>query len=114
MLKPGVLLQQFEEDMMNYVGEKLRELGLIKSIDKDSVRRYFPTYTSHHLGLDAHDAADSDKPLAPNMVLAVEPGIYIPEEGIGIRIEENIVITPTGARVLSGRLSRDIMSLTMK
>ena len=114
MLKTGVLPQKFEEEMVHVVGEKLRILGLIKTIDKESVRKYFPTYTSHHLGLDAHDASDRDAPLAPNMVLAVEPGIYIPEEGIGVRVEENVLITKDGCEVLTSRLPRALTSLTIK
>jgi len=113
MLKPGVIHQQFEKDMEQVVGEKLRELGLIKTIDRKSVRKYFPTYTSHQLGLDAHDTPDYDRPLLTDMVLAVEPGIYIPEEGIGMRIEENVRITKDGIELMS-TLPRDLQSLTIK
>ena len=90
------------------MGEKLRELGLIKTIDHDNVRQYFPHATSHYLGLDAHDAGDYDRPLEPGMVLTVEPGIYIPKEAIGVRIEDDVLVTPTGYQVLSARLPRDI------
>ena len=48
--------------------------------------------TSHHLGLDTHDYGLIEEPIEPNMVLSVEPGIYIPEEGFGIRIEDNILV----------------------
>src|SRR5687767_2921511 len=75
LLKPGVLLRDYEKQMEEFVGEKLRELGLIKSIDRDSVRRFFPHATSHFLGLDTHDSGDYDHPLEPGVVLAVEPGI---------------------------------------
>ena len=91
------------------MGEKLRELGLIKSIDKDNVREYFPHATSHYLGLDAHDAGDYDQPLEPGVVMTVEPGIYIPAEGIGVRIEDDILITPDGYEILGPKLSRDLM-----
>jgi Xaa-Pro aminopeptidase len=100
--------------MEEVVGEKLRSLGLIKKIDRQNVRKYFPTYTAHHLGLDAHDMHDKDTLMAPNMVFAVEPGIYIPEEGIGIRIEEDVVITQDGCKVLTNGLSRELRSLTIK
>ena len=83
------------------MGEKLRELGLIQTIERDSVRKYFPHATSHHVGLDAHDAADYERPLEPGMVLAVEPGIYIPDETIGVRIENNVLITDSGIEILS-------------
>lgn len=104
LLKPGVILRDYEKQMEQFVGEKLRELGLIKTIDKESVRRYFPHATSHFLGLDVHDVGDYDQPLEPNMVLTVEPGIYIPEESIGIRLEDDILITEAGNEILSAKL----------
>ncbi len=106
LLKPGVLIREYEESVQQYMGEKLRELGLIKSIEQDTVRHYYPHATSHFLGLDVHDVADYDRPLEPGMVLTVEPGIYIPEEGIGIRIEDDVVIEETGIRVLTDKLPR--------
>jgi Xaa-Pro aminopeptidase len=104
LLKPGASLREYEKQMEQFVGEKLRELGLIKSIDRDSVRHYFPHATSHFLGLDTHDAGDYDHPLEPGVVLAVEPGIYIPEEALGVRIEDDVIITADGCTVLSSRL----------
>jgi Xaa-Pro aminopeptidase len=101
LLKPGVLLRDYEQNMESFIGEKLRELGLIKTIDSDAVRKFFPHATSHFLGLDAHDAGDYEHPLEPGVVLAVEPGIYIPKEGIGVRIEDNILITDKGVEVLT-------------
>lgn len=113
MFRPGVQLASYESAIEHYMGEKLREIGLIKTIDSESVRQYYPHRTSHFMGLDVHDVGDYDKPLAPGMVLTVEPGIYIKEEGIGIRIEDDILITEDGNKVLSGRLSRDLASLTI-
>jgi len=106
LLKPGVILRTYEKQMEEFVGEKLRELGLIKTIDHDNVRHYFPHATSHFLGLDTHDSGDYDHPLEPGVVVAVEPGIYIPEESIGVRIEDDVVITAEGNEVLSGKLPR--------
>jgi Xaa-Pro aminopeptidase len=106
LLKPGTVLRTYEKQMEEFVGEKLRELGLIKTIDRDSVRYFFPHATSHFLGLDTHDAGDYDHPLEPGVVLAVEPGIYVPNEALGVRIEDNVVITADGCRVLSERLPR--------
>ncbi len=103
-LKPGISIRDNELAVEHYLGEKLRELALIKNIDRDSVRQYFPHATSHYLGLDAHDTGDYDRPLEPGMVLAVEPGIYIKEEGLGVRIEDNVLITEKGCKVLSGKL----------
>jgi Xaa-Pro aminopeptidase len=57
--------------------------------------------TSHYIGLDVHDVGDTRRPLEPNMVITVEPGIYIPEENIGVRIEDDVLVTETGYRILS-------------
>jgi Xaa-Pro aminopeptidase len=108
LLKPGVLLKDYEQQMESFIGEKLRELTLIKTIQRETVRKFFPHATSHFLGLDAHDAGDYDKPLEPGVVLAVEPGIYIPEESIGVRIEDDVLITEDGIKILSGRLPRTL------
>ena len=111
LLKPGVLLKEYEKQMEAYVGEKLRELGLIKSISHEAVRDgFFPHATSHFLGLDTHDVGDYDHPLEAGVVLAVEPGIYIRDEGIGVRIEDNVVITEDGCRLLSTKLPRTLTS----
>jgi Xaa-Pro aminopeptidase len=103
-LKPGVFLKEYEATVMQFMGEKLRELGLIKLIEKDEVRKYYPHATSHFMGLDVHDVADYERPLEPGMVLTVEPGIYIPEEGIGVRIEDDVLVTDGGKKILSEKL----------
>ncbi len=108
MLKPGLILSEYEKDMEHFIGEKLRELGLIKIIDRDNVRQYFPHLVSHYLGIDVHDVGDYSKPLEANMIVTCEPGIYIPEESIGIRLEDDVLITETGNIVLSNRLPRII------
>ena len=104
LLKPGVILRSYEEDIEHFMGEKLRELGLIKTIESESVRQYYPHAASHHLGLNVHDVSDYARPLEPNMVITVEPGIYIPEEGIGVRIEDDVRITEVGIEVLTADL----------
>ncbi len=108
LLKPGVILKEYEKQVEQFMGEKLRELGLIKTISKETVRQYFPHATSHFMGLDVHDVGDYEHPLEPNMVITVEPGIYVPEEGIGVRLEDDIIITQDGNEVLSKRIPREI------
>ncbi len=108
LLKPGALLRDNERQIEHFIGEKLRELGLIKSITPESVRHYFPHSTSHFMGLDVHDAGDYERPLEPGVVITVEPGIYISEEGIGVRIEDDILITEDGFKSLSAALPREL------
>jgi Xaa-Pro aminopeptidase len=108
LLKPGVMMRDYEQQIEQLMGEKLRELGLIKTIAHDAVRHYYPHATSHFLGLNVHDIGDYERPLEPGIVMTVEPGIYIPEEGIGVRIEDDILITPKGNKILSDKLSREL------
>jgi Xaa-Pro aminopeptidase len=68
--------------------------------------RYYIHGLSHPIGLDVHDAGIIDRPLEPGMVITLEPGIYIPEEKLGVRIEDDVLVTETGAKVLSARLPR--------
>jgi len=77
-------------------------------IAKAGYRRYFPHGTSHWLGLETHDVLDArrDTKLRPGMVLTVEPGIYIPEEELGVRIEDDVVVTADGYRILSDGVPR--------
>ncbi len=114
LLKPGLVLKDYENLMETYMGEQLIELGLITKIDKESVRTYYPHRTSHFLGVDLHDVGNYEAPLEPGTVLTVEPGIYIPEEGIGVRIEDNIVLTKAGYDNLTEQLPRTLTSLTMR
>ncbi len=108
LLKPGVFMRDYEHQVEQLMGEKLRELGLIKTITHEAVRHYYPHATSHFLGLNVHDIGDYERPLEPGIVMTVEPGMYIPEEGIGVRIEDDVLITPKGIKILSGKLSREL------
>jgi Xaa-Pro aminopeptidase len=108
-LRAGAFLQTYEEKVEHFMGEKLRELGLIKTIDHENVRKYYPHATSHFLGLNVHDVGDYTLALEPGNVLTVEPGIYIPEEGIGVRIEDDVLITKNGIEVLSDGLPRVLL-----
>lgn len=100
-IKPGVTIRQNEERVQQYMGEKLRELGLIKSINSATVRKFYPYMSSHYLGLDVHDIGNYEAPLESGMVITVEPGIHITKEGIGIRIEDDVLITEDGYKILS-------------
>jgi Xaa-Pro aminopeptidase len=73
-----------------------------------SLGKYFTHGIGHHVGLEVHDANDPALPLAAGMVITVEPGVYIPEEDIGIRIEDMVLVTEDGGQVLSASLPREI------
>ncbi len=73
----------------------------------NSLGRYFIHGLSHHIGLNVHDPSDPSRPLEPGMVITIEPGIYIPDEKLGVRIEDDVLITESGAKMLSARLPRD-------
>ena len=83
--------------------KELLDIGLLDKVDiknqnKESpaYKKYFMHGTSHHLGLDTHDYGLLDDPFEANMVFTVEPGIYLPEEGFGIRLEDDVVIQEEG------------------
>ncbi len=114
LLKPGVYIKEYEAQVRQYMGEQLQELGLITNNDKESIGKFYPHSTSHFLGLDVHDTGDYQRPLEPGMVLTVEPGIYINEEKIGIRLEDDIVITKEGNEILSDALPKTLGSLTIQ
>ena len=100
MIKPGVLLVDYHKEVGLIMQSELLGLGLIDQHDidkqdpkKPAYRKYFMHGTSHFLGLDVHDVGHFDKPIKEGMVFTCEPGIYILEENLGIRLENDIVIT---------------------
>jgi Xaa-Pro aminopeptidase len=105
ILKPGINLKEYEQQVDLIMAKELKKLKLLDNIkDKKKLKKYYPHLTSHFLGLDTHDAADYFRPLEPRMVLTIEPGIYIPEENIGVRIEDDVMITQNGIENLCASL----------
>ncbi len=103
LLKPGVQAVEYHEQVGELMTEQLVKLKLITMEDVKNQNPEWPAYkkyfmhgTSHHLGLDVHDFAGRYTPYAIGNILTVEPGIYIPEENMGVRIENDILITENG------------------
>lgn len=103
MLLPGQTFDKYNKAVGDMMTEELLQLGLIKTEDVKkqnpawpAYKKYFMHGTSHFLGLDVHDVGFFTEPMQAGMVFTVEPGIYIPEEGLGIRIENNLLVTTTG------------------
>lgn len=108
LIQPGVATQDYLKSVDQIMKEALLSLGLMKSSeDEKAYRRYFPHAISHGLGLDVHESLGGFKQLQPGMVLTVEPGVYIPEEEIGVRIEDTILVTSEGYANPSADLSTD-------
>lgn len=103
MLRPGVFWDQYHVEVGKLMTSELISLGLldkadVKNENKDwpAYKKYFMHGTSHHIGLDTHDYGLLHVPMEANMVFTVEPGIYIPDEGFGIRLEDDVVIQNSG------------------
>ncbi len=114
MLTPGKTLDDYTGEVGQVMETELIRLGLldaaeVKKQSKDSplYKKYFPHGTSHHLGLDVHDVGDRYRKIEAGMVLTCEPGIYIREEAIGVRIENDILITAEGPVDLTPDIPRE-------
>lgn len=104
----GKLLRDWHRDAQALMNEELLDLGLIRASDikkqapdRPACFKYFMHGLGHPLGLDVHDVGNTQQPFAPGWVLTVEPGIYIPEEGFGIRLENNVLVTESGPEDLT-------------
>ena len=103
--KPGVTLRELNELCRKVLAEGMLRIGKIEK--EEEIDRYYMHGVAHHLGIDTHDAAiDEGKGLAPGMIITDEPGLYIDEEAIGIRIEDDLLITQDGCEVLSEAIPR--------
>lgn len=126
-VRPGATVADVHEASVRVLGEGLVELGIVdgpteRVIEESSYRDFFPHQTSHWLGLDVHDPGDyarggASRELVPGMVFTVEPGLYFRPalcegraerwSGIGVRIEDDVVVTPDGVEVLTADLPTD-------
>lgn len=115
MLRPGILSKDYEEKMAKLVETELIKLGLIRPEEiasqdpkNPAYKKYFMHGTAHHLGLDVHDVGLYSRPFEKGMVLTCEPGIYIREEGIGCRLENDYLLTEDGNINLSAAMPIEI------
>ena len=126
IVRPGIRFGDVHDEAMKVIERKTREWGLLPAAEADDTTAYYRRYmvhgTSHHLGLDVHDCAQArrelylDGKLEAGMVFTIEPGLYfqpddltVPEEyrGIGVRIEDDIVVTEDGCVNLSAGIPRE-------
>ena len=115
IVKPGLMPKEYTQLVLENMQQALIHIGLIdadeaaqQSEAKPLVRKYFMHGVSHHLGLDVHDVAPTGIPFAKGHVITIEPGIYIREENIGIRIENNYRITADGVEDLMGNIPIEV------
>jgi Xaa-Pro aminopeptidase len=114
LLKPGSTLDAYQKEVAQLMENELVRLGVLKkaelkkqSADAPLYKKFFPHGTSHHLGLDVHDYGDKYRKFEPGMVFTCEPGIYIRDEAIGVRIENDILITKDGPVDLTETIPRE-------
>lgn len=103
--KPGMTTRQLNDVCKQVLAEGCLALGLIQ--DAAEIGKYYMHGVSHHLGIDVHDVTVPDSVLTPGCVITDEPGLYIDEWAIGIRIEDDLLITPDGCTCLSEQIIRD-------
>ena len=110
LIKPGLSFVDFQHQVDEIMTEAVTSLGF----KADELHDYFPHAIGHGLGIDVHDSLGGYEHMKSGMVITVEPGIYIDEEGIGVRIEDDILVTDSGHKNLSGRIPKDLCILGNK
>lgn len=109
LIRPGLTLLDLQKFTIDFLAERLHDEGLLD--DKDEIHKYYYHSVSHHLGLDTHDPANRQLPLAPGNVITVEPGLYFKEYGIGIRIEDDVLVTENGSENLSKAIIKEVKDI---
>lgn len=108
-VKPGIMMSELNLHAKNLLAEGALKLGIIQSLDE--ISKYYYHNVSHYLGLDVHDVGSYLIPLKAGVVLTIEPGFYIEEEKIGIRIEDNVLVTETGSINLSESIIKEVKDI---
>ena len=106
LLVPGTIWKEYHKEVGELMTSELLGIGLLDKADVQNqdpewpaYKKYFMHGTSHHIGLDTHDYGLLHLPMEANMVFTVEPGIYIPAEGFGVRLEDDIVVQAQGSPI---------------
>lgn len=105
-IKPGITIKELNDIATNFMAKECVKAGLIEN--ESEIRKYYFHSIGHHLGLDTHDPADRNLPLVPGNVITDEPGLYFKELGIGVRIEDDVLVTEDGSYCLSGSIIKEI------
>ncbi len=105
-VKPGVTLKELQQKAVEYMARKCLEANLIQNLD--DIRSVYYHSVSHHIGLDCHDPMNMTIPLVSGNIISDEPGLYFKNLGIGIRIEDDILVTDDGCYCLSGNIIKEI------
>lgn len=109
-IKPGVMLKELNDVVINVYEKRLKEIGLIS--DRSEISKYYYHGVSHFLGMDVHDVGQMENMvLSAGNVITVEPGLYIEAESVGIRIEDNVLVTAEGYRNLSECLVKSVVEI---
>lgn len=108
-IKPGLTLKELNNILIDFYFIELKKIGLIKN--KEEVKEYYYHGACHHLGLDTHDVCFREWPIQEGNIITVEPGLYIEKEKIGIRIEDNVLVTKNGCRNLSKKIIKELTDI---
>lgn len=108
-LKPGVTIKEFNDFGKSILIEGAKKLGLIR--EDTEIDKYYYHSLGHYLGLDVHDVGNYSLPIPEGAIITVEPGLYIAEESIGVRIEDDVLVTKDGAINLSKHIIKEVKDI---
>ena len=108
-VKPGLSIKDLQEKALEVLKREAVKAGLIK--EDEDIKKYYIHNVSHHLGLDTHDVGGRETILVPGNIITVEPGLYFVERGIGVRIEDDVLVTENGSECLSKGIKKEIADI---
>lgn len=108
-VKPGITIRDLQEITVNFLTKECLKAKLIEQ--PEDIKKYYFHNISHHIGLDTHDPSLRDLPLEPGNVISDEPGLYFKELGIGVRIEDDILVTEEGSYNLSNQIIKEVKDI---